>query len=171
MKGCSCSRWVAAYLGETTSLSTSEKKSNNPDIALRRKDLFSSSHRSRSLRSRSHTQCSFARTSSPQILSICRLQLCFGSAILGAYAYIHPFSSLLSMLGILRDQWEACVAAWRFVHCLAIVEGGKTTDARGSSTAPARPQSAYGGSTFALFPCVFMVFELDKTVIARASVV
>ena len=38
---------------------------------------------------------------------------------------IHPFSSLLSMLGSHREQWEACVAAWRFVLCLAIVEGGK----------------------------------------------
>ena len=36
---------------------------------------------------------------------------------------------------------------------------------------PARPQSAYGESTFSLFPCVFMVFVLDKTVIARASIV
>ena len=35
---------------------------------------------------------------------------------------------------------------------------------------PQGPQSAYGGRTFALFPCVFMVFELDKTVIARAGV-
>ena len=36
---------------------------------------------------------------------------------------------------------------------------------------PARPQSAYGGRTFTLFPCVFMVFGLDKNVIARASIV
>ena len=35
---------------------------------------------------------------------------------------------------------------------------------------PARPQSAYGESTFSLFHCVFMVFALDKTVIARASI-
>ena len=55
---------------------------------------------------------------------------------------IHPFSSLLSMLGSHRDQWEACVAAWRFVHCLAIVKGGKTTDARGSSSSPLRPRKA-----------------------------
>ena len=100
---------------------------------------FSSSHRS--LRSRSYRQCSFARTSSPRTLSIC-CRLCFGSAILGACACIHPFSSLLSMLGSHRDQWEACVAAWRFVHCLAIVEGGKTTDARGSSSSPSRPRKA-----------------------------
>ena len=55
---------------------------------------------------------------------------------------IHPFSGLLSMLGSHRDQWEACVAAWSFVHCLAIVEGGKTTDARGSSSSPSRPRKA-----------------------------
>ena len=102
-KGCSSSSWVAAYLGSTTSLSTSEKKSNNPHIALRRKDVFSSSHRS--LRLRSYIQCSFARTSLPRTLSICGL--CFGSAILGANACVHPFSSLLSMLGSHRDKWEA----------------------------------------------------------------
>ena len=76
------------------------KKSNNPHISLRRKDVFSCSHRS--LRSRLYRQCSFARTSSPRTLSICRL--CFGSAILGANACIHPFSSLLSMLGSHRDK-------------------------------------------------------------------
>ena len=46
------------------------------------------------------------------------------------------------MLGSHRDQWEACAAAWRFVHCLAIVEGGKTTEARGSSSSPSRPRKA-----------------------------
>ena len=46
------------------------------------------------------------------------------------------------MLGSHRDQWEASVAAWRFVHCLAIVEGGKTTDARGSSSSPSQPHKA-----------------------------
>ena len=82
------------------------------DHALRHKDVFPSSQRS--LWSRSYRQCSFARTSSPRSLSISRL--CFGSTILGAYASIHPFSSSLSMLSSHRDQWEACVAAWRFVH-------------------------------------------------------
>ena len=46
------------------------------------------------------------------------------------------------MLGNHRDQWEACVAASCFVHCLAIVEGGKTTDERGSSSSPSRPRKA-----------------------------
>ena len=115
------------------------KKSNNPHIvALRRKDVFSSSHRS--LRSRSYRQWSFARTLSPRTLSIG--WLCFRSTFLGACACIHPFSSLLSMLGSHRDQWEACVAAWRFIHCLAIVEGGKSRDARGSSSSPLRPCKA-----------------------------
>ena len=136
VKGCSSSSWVAAYLGSTTSLSTSEKKVTTRTLHW---DVFSSSHRS--LRSRSYRQCSFVRTSSPQTLSIC-CRLCFGSAILGACACIHPFSSLLSMLGSHRDQWEACVAAWGFVHCLAIVEGGKTTDASGSSSSPSRPRKA-----------------------------
>ena len=88
-----------------------------------------------------HARTGFARTSSPRTLSIC--WLCFGSVILGACACcIHPFSGPLSMLGSHRDQWEACAAAWRFVHCLAIVEGGKTTDARGSSSSPSRPRKA-----------------------------
>ena len=54
------------------------------------------------------------------------------STMLAAYytAWLHPFSSPLSMLGSHRDQWQASVAAWRFVHCLAIVEGGKTADGK-----------------------------------------
>ena len=74
-------------------------------------------------------------------LELCRSVDC-ALAPLFACACIHPFSSLLSMLSSHRDQWEACVAAWRFVHCLAIVEGGKTTDARGSSSSPSRPRKA-----------------------------
>ena len=46
------------------------------------------------------------------------------------------------MLGSHTDQWEARVAAWRFVHSLVIVEGGKTADARGSSSSPSRPRKA-----------------------------
>ena len=117
---------------------------------------LSSSHLS--LRSRSYRQWSFARTSSPQTLSICRL--CFGSPILGACACMHSFSSLLSKPGSHRDQWKACVAAWRFVHCLAIVEGGKTTAARGSSSSPPRHRKApkcvrreYICSVSLRFPC------------------
>ena len=86
VKGCSSSSWVAAYLGSTTSLSTSEKKSN-PHIALRRKDVFSCSHRS--LRSRSYRQCSFARTSSPRTLSIC-CRLCLAPRFFApVHVYIH----------------------------------------------------------------------------------
>ena len=100
VKGCSSSSWVAAYLDSTKSLSTSEKKSNNPHIALRRKDVFPSSHRS--LRSRSYRQCSFARTSSPRTLSIC--WLCFGSANLGACACITVSGGALRMQ---RKIWAA----------------------------------------------------------------
>ena len=171
VKGRSSSSWVAAYLGSTTSLSTSEKKSNNPLIALRRKDVFSSSHRS--LRSRSYRQWSFARTLSPRTLSIC--WLCLGSAILGACACIRACSSLLSMLGSHRDQWEACVAAWRFVHCLAIVEGGKTADARGSSSSPSRPSKALKcvrrGNVLSVSLRFHGYCAWKKTVIARASIV
>ena len=52
------------------------------------------------------------------------------------------YSSLLSMLGSHKDQWETCVAERRFVLCLAFVEGGKTTDTRGSFSSPSRPRNA-----------------------------
>ena len=75
-------------------------------------------------------------------LELCRSVDCALAPRFLAPVRIHPFSSLLSMLCSHRDQWEACVAAWRFVHCLAIDEGGKMTDARGSSSSPSRPRKA-----------------------------
>ena len=68
------------------------EKSNNPHIALRRKDVFSSLHRS--LRPRSYRQFSFARTSSSRTLSIC--WLCFGCAC------IHTFSSYWACLVVIE---------------------------------------------------------------------
>ena len=64
------------------------EKSNNWHIALRHKEIISSSHHS--LRSRSYTQCSFTRASLRRALSICRL--CFGFAMLGAHACISGHS-------------------------------------------------------------------------------
>ena len=138
-------------------------------------DVFSSSHRS--LRSRSYRTV-FLRKDVVTSNSVYLLStvLWLRDQSLGACACIHPFSSLLSMLRSHRDQWEACVAAWYDASYIAWrtskEERRRTQEVlllrrRG----PARPQSAYGESTFSLFPCVFLVFVLDKTVIARASIV
>ena len=100
IEGCSSSSWVAAYLGSTTSLSISEKKGNNPHLVRKCKSVISSSHRR--IGSRSNTKCSFARTLSPRTLSTCRR--CFGPEILGAYACLHPFSSLLRCLVVMETN-------------------------------------------------------------------
>ena len=169
VKGCSSSSWVAAYLGSTTSLSTSEKKSNNPHIALRRKDVFSSSHRS--LRSRSYSVPSQGR----RHLELCRSVDCALAPrfLAPVHVYIH-FQAHWACLVVIEtnekhvQRHDASYIAWRSSK----EERRRTQEVlllrrRG----PARPQSAYGESTFSLFPCVFMVFVLDKTVIARASIV
>ena len=103
VKGCSSSSWVAAYLGSTTSLSTSEKKSNNPHIALRRKDVFSSSHRS--LRSRSYSVPSQGRRD----LELCRSVDCaLASRFLApVHVYIH-FQAYWACLVVIETNESLC---------------------------------------------------------------